>query len=276
MDDFYIYVILNLEEPGDFKYGDIKFDHLPIYIGKGKNKRQFTHFKNYSLKGESEKSKSLLKYNCVSQIFKNNLSESESFKLEREYIELIGRKNIDKGPLLNLTSGGQGASGYKYTPEQILARSKRQSTTGNIFYGKKHNIGAFNKFKRPVYQIDTNTGEIINKFDSLSDASSKTNSNETHIRNCCNGNRIIHNGFKWKDVESYIKKSTIKGNNTQKRKVSQLDLDGNIINEYESISSASKITGIIKSNIINCLSGNKQSAGGFKWSYKNESTKFDE
>ena len=138
MDDiYYVYVILNLEEPGEYKYGEIEFDYMPIYIGKGKNKRQFVHFKNHSLKSESEKNKSLLKYNCESKILKDNLSEVESFILERYYIELIGRKNIDKGPLLNLTSGGQGASGYIYTEDQLIKRSKEQSTINNHFYNKK-------------------------------------------------------------------------------------------------------------------------------------------
>jgi hypothetical protein len=269
---YYVYVILNVEVPGEFKYGDIEFDHLPIYIGKGKNKRQFVHFKNHSLKIESEKNKSLLKYNCISKILKDNLTEVESLKLERDYIELIGRSDLNTGPLFNLTSGGQGVSGYKYTLDQLLVRSRNQSNSGNSFYNKMHNKSTFDRFKRPVYQIDKNSGEILNEFDSIIDAVNKTGSRECHIRDCCNGHRKTHNGFGWRDVNSnYVKKRRSKNNKTSKRKVIQLDLDGNLKGEYDSISDASRSTSIRKCNIINCLSKNRLSAGGFKWEYKKES-----
>ena len=272
--DYYVYVILNLDESGKFIYGDSEFDFLPIYIGKGKNKRELEHFKPYSLKTDSEKNKSLLQYNCVSKKLVNNLSEGDAFKLERDYIELIGRRNLDTGPLLNLTSGGQGASGYKYTPEQLIKRSKEQSTINNGFYNKNHDKNTFNKFKRSVYQIDINTNQIINKFDSLADAAKETNSSEDHIRDCCNGNRKTHNGFKWVDVNpTYVKKRLSKGNNTKKRKIYKLDLDGKILEEYESISMASRETGILKGNIIAVLADRKMTAGGFKWKYKPEDIK---
>lgn len=271
MNNFYIYVILNLDEPGIFEYNDIKFDYMPIYIGKGINKRQFTHFKPYSLKKDSEKNKFLLKYNCISKIIKDGLAEIESLNLERYYIKLIGRVDIKTGPLLNLTSGGQGVCGYQYTEDQKLDRSLKQRCDKNHFYNKNHNVDTFKEFKRSVYQINIITDEIIDKFDSLSDAAIKTNSNESHIRDCCNGKRKTHNGFKWKDVDdNYIKKRSSKNNSTNKREILQIDLDGNIIEKYDSISSCSRITGIRKSNIIDCLSNRKRTAGGFKWSY-NES-----
>lgn len=177
--------------------------------------------------------------------------------------------DIGTGTLLNLTNGGQGVSGYQYTEDQKLERSFRQQCDNNHFYSKKHNVNTFNEFKRPVYQIDVNTDEIIDKFDSLSDAASKTNSNESHIRDCCSGKRKTHNGFKWKDVDdNYIKKRSSKNNNTNKREILQIDLDGNIVEEYDSISLCSRETGIKKSNIFDCLANRKRTAGGFKWSYK--------
>ena len=50
-----------------------------------------------------------------------------------------------------------------------------------------------------------------------------------------------------------------------------MDLEGNIIEEYDSISLCSRETGITKSNLFDCLANRKRTAGGFKWSYKNES-----
>lgn len=48
----------------------------------------------------------------------------------------------------------------------------------------------------------------------------------------------------------------------------QLDIYGNFIAEYESILSAFLITNIAKQNICKCCKGARNSAGGYKWRYK--------
>lgn len=54
------------------------------------------------------------------------------------------------------------------------------------------------------------------------------------------------------------------------RHVLQFSKDGTFIKEFESISEASKLTGIGKSSITNCLSHISKSAGGYNWVYKDE------
>ena len=49
------------------------------------------------------------------------------------------------------------------------------------------------------------------------------------------------------------------------KKVIQLDLNDNVLNEFESMTQAERETGVFASNISSCCSGKTKSAGGFKW-----------
>lgn len=58
---------------------------------------------------------------------------------------------------------------------------------------------------------------------------------------------------------------------TLKRKVSQISLEtGNVIAEYKSIGEASRETGVGRSEISRCCSGERKKAGGYIWRYANE------
>lgn len=65
--------------------------------------------------------------------------------------------------------------------------------------------------------------------------------------------------------------NTLKENNVKQQKpVIQLTLDGIKICEYGSIKEANERTGVTKGNIVSCCKGNRSSAGGYLWRYKNE------
>ena len=53
--------------------------------------------------------------------------------------------------------------------------------------------------KKPVYQMLN--GKVINEFESLMEASRKTNTNYSCISACCKGNRKKSNKFEWKYKE---------------------------------------------------------------------------
>ena len=123
--DFYVYVLLDPRKPGNFVYGDkLKFDHEPFYVGKGKGRRDISHFRLGNLSKDSERIKNTKKVNKIRKILslnltpivvrvKKNTTEDIAFKLEMKAITLIGRgKN---GPLVNCTDGGEGTSGYVWS-----------------------------------------------------------------------------------------------------------------------------------------------------------------
>lgn len=77
------------------------------------------------------------------------------------------------------------------------------------------------KFLKSVLQIDIDTKEIINKFNSIKEASEKTGS--THISSVCNGKQKTSGGYIWK----YFENQEILEENLQKNKYSS--------NEYNNL-----------------------------------------
>ena len=60
--------------------------------------------------------------------------EKKAFFLEKDYIKSIGRKDLNKGPLLNLCDGGKGNNNYIVKNEAKKIRSKKM--LGNIPFNK--------------------------------------------------------------------------------------------------------------------------------------------
>lgn len=87
-----------------------KSDGSPYYIGKGKGRRAFR--KRSGISTPKDTSKIIF--------IKTNLSEEESFSLERELVSKYGRKDIGTGILLNRTNGGDGTSGKIVSEEQRI------------------------------------------------------------------------------------------------------------------------------------------------------------
>lgn len=120
--EYYVYVYLDPRKLGRYVYGDYKFLHEPIYVGKGKRKRAY-YFenRNYVLRLKLEEiGKPII------LIITKQLTESESLSLEKKLIASIGRKDLVTGPLCNLSEGGKGSSGYKLTEETKGRMSKAQ------------------------------------------------------------------------------------------------------------------------------------------------------
>ena len=47
--------------------------------------------------------------------------------------------------------------------------------------------------------------------------------------------------------------------------VKQLSMDGELVNQFESIIQAQRATGILQPNISACLKGKRKHAGGYRW-----------
>ncbi len=113
---FFVYIYLDPRKPGKFKYGEYEFGYEPFYVGKGSKKRHLKHILKYILKDDPNK----LKVKTIQDIFfetnkqpiiiklKDSLKETDAFKLEFIVVDIIGRKNLETGPLTNLVPGGDG------------------------------------------------------------------------------------------------------------------------------------------------------------------------
>ena len=86
-----------------------------------------------------------------------------------------------------------------------------------------------------------------------------------------NGRQKTSGGYVWRyfdadKIPEKIEKTEITA--PEAKEVIQLDLAGNIIKTFPSITSASKICGICTKNIRNVINGKQKTAGGYKWKRK--------
>lgn len=82
--------------------------------------------------------------------------ESEDYnfliKKEIEFIKLYGRKDLKEGTLVNLTYGGEGFIGYKYTDEDRKKMSESRKGKGGL-KGEKHPMYGRRGVLSPCYGI---------------------------------------------------------------------------------------------------------------------------
>jgi hypothetical protein len=107
-----------------------RLDGTPLYLGKGKGNRWLMHFRqgikhpNHHLRRIIVAAQAQGKELPVIKI-RENLTDAQALELERIFIAAIGRE-ANGGPLVNLTDGGDGPSGYRFTPEQRAAHGAKR------------------------------------------------------------------------------------------------------------------------------------------------------
>jgi hypothetical protein len=143
VDNYYIYIYLDPRKYGKCCYENFSFLYKPIYVGKGKNNRYKLNYKrNEFFKNKINKIKKLGLEPIVFKLYEN-LNEEKSFEFEKNLIKEIGRLDLGTGPLLNMTDGGEGISGYKHTEKnknRIRKNQPSRNNENNPMFGKYHSI----------------------------------------------------------------------------------------------------------------------------------------
>jgi hypothetical protein len=183
MKEYYLYSYLDPRKPGRYIYPelDTSFLYEPIYIGKGSGNRLYDHIKLIDKRNpiKLNKIKKIKSEGLepIVYILKKSNSEKEIFKYENLFITSIGRYDIKTGPLCNVTNGGEGSSGYKFSSEQRLRQSilrkgkpspKKGIKTGKSSWikGKSHNPETLEKLKPTFFkrgQTPWNAGMKMSK-----------------------------------------------------------------------------------------------------------------
>lgn len=91
-------------------------DGVPEYVGKGKSKRKYLHENANTVFGH-HLAKAIREQRRVCLLTYTSQDEQTALEKERELIAEFGRRVLGEGSLYNLTSGGQGTSGYKLSDE---------------------------------------------------------------------------------------------------------------------------------------------------------------
>lgn len=101
-------------------------DGRVFYVGKGKSKRYA------SLKSRTAFWKNIVaKHGYTVEFVQRDIQEWYAFELEKELIAYYGREN-----LCNLTDGGEGVSGVKWSEESRKKQSLNHSGEKNFWFGK--------------------------------------------------------------------------------------------------------------------------------------------
>jgi len=98
-------------------YRDPSRNSEPIYVGKGFGNRAWVHIKYSKKRHPFIQRLRYMKDNGVVPTIEiiNALDESHAFLLEECLIGIMGRKDLKRGTLLNLTNGGEGNAGRTFS-----------------------------------------------------------------------------------------------------------------------------------------------------------------
>lgn len=173
--------------------------------------------------------------NIKHEVLETGLSREDASKAEKRYILAFQSHVPSKG--YNLTDGGE--IGAKHTEEsrRKLSESKK---------GKRYNIGVPFTEERKQHLRE----------------------NHADIRGAKNPNF----GKKWTNEQLAVRQAhrvyKRGGENPSARAILQLDMDGNVIKRWGSISEAS--TEFCRTSIKDCLRGKYAQHRGYRWRYENE------
>lgn len=150
---FYVYVYLDPRKTGKYKYGIYMFEFEPFYVGKGHGYRKYDHI--YDAKSSSRNNPKLNKIRKIKKLglfpyiieISSLNTEKEANDIECVLISSIGRKDLKKGPLLNLTDGGEGNSGIIRSIEYRKKFSKIHKNK-IISEGTRKKLSALKKGKK--------------------------------------------------------------------------------------------------------------------------------
>lgn len=151
--------------------------------------------------------------------------------------------------------------------------SHRAKGTGcNVCY-RKNNRGGNHVESKKIYQYSID-GEFIKEWDCISEASRELKINSSNISMCAKRQRDNAGGYRWEyfyrdKLEPIVKiKKSRKG--MWGKTILQLDIEGNVINEFSSLNEASRQLKIDSTSISKVLHGHIKNAGGFYWKEKHK------
>lgn len=238
----------------------IKDTNEVFYIGKGTGNRYKVR------KRENEYfMKMLNSHECESKIIIDNLDEETAFRCEELAIAIY---RLTDCRLTNVTDGGENPpKTYGKRPEWWIENQRK----GIIKSNREHPERSHRQSERMKKFLNTKEGK------SFQMKSIKTRQSDEFRKKlsvvCTRANRTPEYRQRmseyWKNYfkENGAYESHFGASNVNAQKVNQYDLSGNLINEYDTMTNASKATGVSVSKISAVCRGKRKTAGGYIWRF---------
>jgi group I intron endonuclease len=162
-----------------------------------------------------------------------------------------------------------GADAFKWeqidtaTTTDELAKKEKEYILKYNSKEEGYNQSQGGEIQKSVYQYDISTEKLVEKFSNLTDAGAKFNLTKQDLSKVCLSVNKVSNGFVW----SYSSTFPIHIHDNRRKIVQQFSLEGEFINEFKSVSEASKLTGCNKTGIGKVSRRERKSCGGYLWRY---------
>lgn len=141
---------------------------------------------------------------------------------------------------------------------------------GEGVLGLYRKSGSEAKDSIPIVQLDLN-GNFIKEWGSISEAGRKYN-NRTDISECCNKKQKSSKGFLWLYKSEYDEKIKYEYQDERgkylSKEIVQLDLNGNYIKEWSTISEAARFYNTCVVRITDVCKNKRKTTSGYVWVYK--------
>jgi hypothetical protein len=122
---------------------------------------------------------------------------------------------------------------------------------------------------KPIIQYGLD-GEFIKEWSSSTSVQRELGFNARNVGGCANRNTMTSNGYIWRFKGDQLTEkdlSEVKNKRPRTKKVYQYDLDGVLLNTFNSVKEASEITGLHYGCISDNCRGNTQQYRGYVFGY---------
>lgn len=136
-------------------------------------------------------------------------------------------------------------------------------------------IEANKRRRKPIRQLDLD-GNVIRTYSGMGEIEAETGFNHSCIWKVCRGQAITAYGFKWEYVDSELRKeaqAVFAKRSKGGVPVIQLDLAGNEIARFSSMSEAERKTGFNRNKISACCFEEQDTYGGYIWRLEHRTEK---
>lgn len=234
-----------------------------FYVGKGNGNR----CKARKRKDNPKFTEIVLNNECDYKIIKNGLTEDEAFALE---IKTISYYRSVGEPLINILDGGKNPPSNKGISKSDDWKEKASKSMVE-FYNNHPERKKFASEKMKDF-LKTEKGKEFQRKSIESRNNDEFRKRQSEICRKANNtpeylkkqSEIVKNMWKSDDYRN----SHCGVNNPRAHGVVQFDLNGNYIKEYDTITQASKETGVCLSKISAVAMGKRKTSGGYIWKYK--------